>query len=167
MRPTPVVTVVRYLLLDRVTFLVLPWVWAAGAFVVDMVILRLTPAGHADHRWVGGLASLFLVVFAVGAQSVARALPFALSLGVSRRTYFLGATSVALAMAVCFGLVVAVGQTLERRPRVFRRVQRHTVDLQQIVAFLDIDTGLTEWPTRVGVPRCAGVDLLDAVRAAV
>lgn len=114
MRPTPIVTVVRYLLLDRVTFLVLPWVWAAGAFVVDMVILRLTPAGHADHRWVGGLASLFLVVFAVGAQSVARALPFALSLGVSRRTYFLGSTSLALAMALCFGAVVAVGQTLER-----------------------------------------------------
>ncbi|GAA4606793.1 hypothetical protein GCM10023195_24990 [Actinoallomurus liliacearum] len=114
MRHTPIVTVVRYLLLDRVTYLVLPWVWAAFGFILDVVILRLTPAGHTDHRWVGGLAAAFLVVLIVGAQSVARALPFALTLGVSRRAYFLGVTALALALAVCFGLVVAVGQILER-----------------------------------------------------
>ncbi|MER7789278.1 hypothetical protein [Streptomyces sp. NPDC097640] len=114
MRPTPVVTVVRYLLLDRVTYLVLPWAWAAFGFVLDVVVLRLTPAGHTDHRWVGGLAAVFSVVLVLGVQSVARALPFALALGVSRRIYFLGVTSLALALAVCFGLVVAVGQTLER-----------------------------------------------------
>ncbi|MEU8547095.1 hypothetical protein AB0C81_08830 [Streptomyces roseoverticillatus] len=113
MRPTPIGTVARYLLLDRFTYLVLPWAWAALAFILDVVVLRLTPAGHTDHRWVGGLSAVFLVVFAVGAQSVARALPFALTLGVSRRTYFLGATSLALTLAVCFGLVVVVGQTLE------------------------------------------------------
>jgi hypothetical protein len=46
-------------------------------------------------------------------QSVARALPLALSLGVSRRTYFLGATSLALTVAVCYGLVVAIGRSVE------------------------------------------------------
>ncbi|WP_329130986.1 hypothetical protein OG552_08860 [Streptomyces sp. NBC_01476] len=114
MRPTPIVTVARYLLLDRVTYLVLPWVWAAFGFLLDVVILRLTPAGHTEDRWVGGLAAVFLVMFVVGVQSVARALPFALTLGVSRRTYFRGAISLALALAVSFGLVVAVGQTIER-----------------------------------------------------
>ncbi|MEV5706659.1 hypothetical protein [Actinoallomurus sp. NPDC052274] len=114
MRHTPIVTVVRYLLLDRVTYLVLPWVWAAFGFLLDVVVLKLTPVGHTDHRWVGGLAAVFLVVFSAGVQSVARALPFALALGVSRRTYFLGVTALALALAVSFGLVVAAGQTLER-----------------------------------------------------
>lgn len=114
MRPTPLLTVARYLLLDRITYLVLPWAWAAFGFAVDVVVVRLTPAGHTDHRWVGGLAAAFVVMLAVGVQSVARALPFALSLGVSRRTYFLGVTSVALALATCFGFVVAVGQALER-----------------------------------------------------
>lgn len=33
MRPTSIVTVARYLLLDRVTYLVLPWAWAAFGFV--------------------------------------------------------------------------------------------------------------------------------------
>ncbi|MFC4030114.1 hypothetical protein ACFO3J_01355 [Streptomyces polygonati] len=114
MRPTALATVARYLLLDRVTYVVLPWTWAAFGFVLDVVVLRLTPASHTDHRWVGGLAAVFVVVFVVGVQSVARALPFALTLGVSRRTYFLGATSLALALAVCFGLVVTAGQALER-----------------------------------------------------
>ncbi|MFR9796704.1 hypothetical protein ACL02U_12475 [Streptomyces sp. MS06] len=114
-RPTPIVAVARYLLLDRVTYLVMPWTWAAFAFVIDVVVLRLTPAGGTDHRWVGGLAAVFVVVFVVGLQSVARALPFALSLGISRRGYFLGATSLALALAVAFGLVVAVGQAVERK----------------------------------------------------
>ncbi|WP_329456632.1 hypothetical protein [Streptomyces sp. NBC_01497] len=114
MRPTSIVTVVRYLLLDRVNYLVLPWAWAAFGFVLDVVVLELTPAGDASHRWVGGLAAVFIVVFSVGAQSVSRALPFALSLGVSRRTYFLGAGSLAVALAVCFGFVLAIGQIVER-----------------------------------------------------
>jgi hypothetical protein len=114
MRPTPVLTVVRYLLLDRATYLVLPWGWAAFGFLLDVVVLRLTPAGHTDHRWVGGLAAVFLVMGTLGVQSVARALPLALSLGVSRRVYFLGVTTLAAGLSVGFGLVVALGQILER-----------------------------------------------------
>ncbi|MFI0898914.1 hypothetical protein [Streptomyces sp. NPDC020983] len=111
---SPVLTVVRYLLLDRFTYLVMPWVWAAFAFALDAVILQLTPAGHAAHRWVGGLAAVFLVVFAIAVQTVARALPFGIALGVSRRTYFLGAALLAVALAVCFGAAVAIGQAAER-----------------------------------------------------
>jgi hypothetical protein len=68
---------------------VLPWAWAAFGFVVDVVIVQLTPAGHTSHRWVGRLVGVFIVVFVLGTQSVARALPFGLALGVSRRTYSL------------------------------------------------------------------------------
>lgn len=114
MRPTPVGAVVRYLLLDRVTYLVMPWGWAVFGFVLDVVILGLTPAGDSDHRWVGGLAAVFIVMFSAGVQSAARALPFAVALGVSRRVYFLGVSSLALGLAVCFGFAVAVGQIAER-----------------------------------------------------
>ncbi|MBD0742629.1 ABC transporter permease [Streptomyces sp. CBMA152] len=111
--PTPTLTVVRYLLLDRVTYLVLPWAWAAVSFVLDVVILRLIPAGHGDHRWVAGLIAVPLAMLGVGAQSASRALPFALALGVSRRSYFRAATTLALALATCFGLVIAIGRALE------------------------------------------------------
>jgi hypothetical protein len=114
MRPTTVLTVARYLLLDRVTYLVLPWAWGAFGFVVDVVVMQLTPAGHASHRWVGGLAGVFIVVFVLGVQAVARALPFGLALGLSRRTYFVGATVLAIALAIANGLAVAIGQIIER-----------------------------------------------------
>lgn len=114
MRPTPVATVVRYLLLDRVTYFVLPWTLAAGSFILDTVILQLTPAGDSHQRWVGGLSAVFVMMFAVGAQSSTRALPYALTLGVSRHSYLLGAAALAAGLGVSFGLVVAIGQSLER-----------------------------------------------------
>jgi hypothetical protein len=113
-KPTSFGMVVRYLLLDRVTYLVLPWAWAAFGFVVDVVIVQLTPAGHTSHRWVAGLIGVFVVVFVLGVQAVARALPFGLALGVSRRTYFLGAASLAAGLGACYGLVLAIGQAVER-----------------------------------------------------
>jgi hypothetical protein len=106
--------IARFLLLDRLTYLVLPWAWAAFGFVADVVIVQLTPAGHTSHRWVGGLAGVFIVVFVLGTQAVARALPFGLTLGVSRRTYFLGAAALAVALGACYGLVLAIGQVVER-----------------------------------------------------
>ena len=45
---------------------------------------------------------------------MARALPFGLALGVSRRTYFLGAMSLATALAAGYGLMLALGQAVER-----------------------------------------------------
>ncbi len=114
MRPTSFGRIARFFLLDWMTYLVLPWAWAAFGFVVDVVIMQLTPAGHTSHRWVGGLMGVFLVVFVLGLQAVARALPFGLTLGMSRRTYFLGATSLAVALAIGDGLVLATGQAVER-----------------------------------------------------
>ncbi|HEY3506312.1 MAG TPA: hypothetical protein VGN37_26430 [Actinocatenispora sp.] len=111
---TSILTVVRYLLLDRFTFLVLPWAWAAFGFALDVVVLQIVPTGATGQRWVGGLAAVYAVVFVLGVQAVARTLPFALALGISRRTYFLGAATLAVALAVCFGVVVTVGQAVER-----------------------------------------------------
>lgn len=109
-----ILTVSRYLLLDRVTYLALPWLWAAFGFALDVVILQIIPDDHSAERWVGGLIAAFAVVFVLGIQTVARALPFGLALGVSRRTYFLGATALAVGLAACFGTVVTIGQAVER-----------------------------------------------------
>jgi hypothetical protein len=113
-RATPVRNVVRYLLLDRATYFVLPWAWSAVTFALDAGILSVVPAGGDGRRWVGGLAAVFVVVFVVGVQCVARALPFGLALGVSRGTYFRGASLLAVLLAVCFGTAVVAGQAAER-----------------------------------------------------
>jgi hypothetical protein len=108
------VNVARYHLLQRVNYLILPWAILAFVFLVDVVILSLTPAGHASHRYVGGLASIFVLAFVLGAQSVARSLPFGLALGLSRRSYYLGTALLAVALAAVVGVVATVGQAIER-----------------------------------------------------
>lgn len=106
--------VARYHLVQRFNYRILPWAILTFVFLVDVVILVVTPASHGSHRYVGGLASIFVIVFVLGLQSVAQALPFGLTLGLSRRTYYLGTALLAVALAAVAGVVVTVGQAVER-----------------------------------------------------
>ncbi len=104
----------RYHLVQRFNYLLLPWMILTFAFVADIVILKLTPAGDQANRWVGGLAAIFCILFVSGVVSVARSLPFGLALGLSRRSYYLGTALLAVALAVAFGLAITGLQAVER-----------------------------------------------------
>jgi hypothetical protein len=108
------IRVLRYHLVQRFIYLVLPTVVLASAFVIDVLVLELTPAGHSGHRYVGGLGSIFVFLFLLGVQSVARSLPFGLSLGFSRRTFYLGTALLAIVLAGAWSLMITVGQIVER-----------------------------------------------------
>ena len=124
---TSYVSVARYHLVNRLNYLVLPVFWLAFAFVADLVVFALIPAGHhavttahgviqvpdTSGRYGGGLASVAAVFFALGVLSVAR-LPFALALGVSRRTYYAGTALLAAAIAAGYGLIISALQAAER-----------------------------------------------------
>jgi hypothetical protein len=116
-RPTgsvdTLIKIARYHLLDRVAYLWAPWSALVFAFVVDVVITGVLPSGHADHHWVGGLGAIYVVAFVVGLQSVTRGLPFGLTLGLSRRTYYLGTAVFAVALAVVTGAVLTVLRAIE------------------------------------------------------
>jgi hypothetical protein len=111
---TAYVNVVRYHLVQRFNYLVLPWTTLAFVFLVDVVILALTPAGNSPRRFVGGLASIFIILFLLGLQSVSRSLPFGLALGLSRRSYYLGTALLAVLLAAVTAAVATVGQAVER-----------------------------------------------------
>jgi hypothetical protein len=108
------VNVPRYHLVQRVNYVVLPWAVLAFAFAADVVILALIPAGHSSHRYVGGLAAIFVMLFLLGLQTVARALPFGLALGLSRASYYLGTVGLAVALSAVYSLILAGGQAIER-----------------------------------------------------
>jgi len=122
------INVARYHLAKRVDYLVLPWVWLAFAFAVDIVIFAMIPVGHhsvltangivqvQNHspRDAGGLGAIVVIYFVLGIMSVAKSLPFALSLGVSRRSYYAGTALLAVTLAVSYGLVITVLQAIER-----------------------------------------------------
>lgn len=122
------IKIARYHLLRRADYLLLPWAWLAFGFAVDLVIFALIPESHHMVRTVhglvqvqntsprnaGGLAGIVAVFFALGVTSVARSLPFALTLGVSRRTYYAATGSLALALSAVYGLVLTGLQAIER-----------------------------------------------------
>jgi hypothetical protein len=106
--------IARYHLVQRFNFVVLPWMVLVFVFFVDMVILALTPVGHSANRYVGGLASIFVILFLLGLQSVSRSLPFGLTLGVSRRSYFVGTALLAAGLGAVYGLALVALQGIER-----------------------------------------------------
>jgi hypothetical protein len=108
------VDVCRFHLLQRMNYFVLPIVLLAFGFVVDVIVLKLTPAGHSPNRWVGGLGAVYVLVFVLGVQSVARSFPYALSLGITRRAYYTGTALLAAAFGTTYGLLIALGQVIER-----------------------------------------------------
>ncbi|HEY3977932.1 MAG TPA: hypothetical protein VGM79_11725 [Streptosporangiaceae bacterium] len=110
---TTIVNVTRYHLIDRVSYLALPWCILALAFVADIAIL-LAAATSATPHPVGGVASIFVFVFAAGLLSATRTMPFGLALGVSRRSYYLGTVLLAVILAAADGLALTVLQAVER-----------------------------------------------------
>ena len=107
--------VARYHLVQRVNYLILPWAIVAFIFALNLLIIAaVTPAGDNSHHPVGGLASIFILLFALGVQSVARSLPFGLALGISRRSYYLGTALLAGALAAVAAVVITGAQAVER-----------------------------------------------------
>jgi hypothetical protein len=68
---TNLTAVARFHLVQRINYRIVPWGVLIFTFVVDIVILKVTPAGHGHARYVGGLAGPACVLFALGVQSVA------------------------------------------------------------------------------------------------
>ena len=120
--------VARYHLVLPWAILLIPWAILAVSFIVNLVIFSLAPVGHhevltsqgvvqvanAAHNYTGGVASIYILFFAIGTSIVGRSLPFALTLGVSRRSYYAGSAALGVALAVADGLALAALQAIER-----------------------------------------------------
>jgi hypothetical protein len=122
------VKVARYHLVQPYRYLLLGWGILAFSFVVSVIVFAKIPTGHPavpvatgavnvanpDGRYTGALASFFIFFFVLGVESIGRSLPFGLSLGVSRRSYYGGTALLAAAVGVADGLVLAALQAIER-----------------------------------------------------
>jgi hypothetical protein len=123
------IKVARCHLLKRFDYLALPWAWTAFGFAVDLVIFGLIPVGRhwvmtahglaqvqntPSGRDAAGLAGIVIVYFVLGVVSISQELPFALALGVSRRSYYAGTALLGVALATVNGLVITALQAIER-----------------------------------------------------
>jgi hypothetical protein len=107
------VRVARFQLADRIAFTALPWAVVAFDFAVNLAVAG-SRSGHHAQTQTGALAAIYLFILTVGALSIFQSLPFALALGLSRRCYYAGTALLAIALAVVYGLALAVLQVSER-----------------------------------------------------
>ena len=107
------VNVARYHLVDRITYVALPWAILAFSFLINLAIAAMAPQPPGGI-YSGGLVTIYIFLLICGVLSMTRALPFGLMLGVSRRAYYLGTALLVLALGVADGLALTALQALER-----------------------------------------------------
>jgi len=101
------VKVARFNLVRPANYLVLPWI-LPFSFAVGAVT-----AGRG-HDAAGYLLSFFIYFAVQGMQTIGRSLPFGLTLGASRRSFYSGTALLGMALALVSGLVLTALQAIER-----------------------------------------------------
>jgi hypothetical protein len=107
------VNVARYHLVDRITYVALPWAILAFSFLINLAIAAMAPQPPGGI-YSGGLVSIYIFLLICGVLSMTRELPFGLMLGVSRRGYYLGTALLVLALGIAYGLALTALQAVER-----------------------------------------------------
>jgi len=108
------INVARYHMIDWANFVAACWGVLTLAFAVNVAIFASTPGGHGQPHYAGALVAIYLVIGVLGARLVAQPLPFALALGLSRRSFYAGTALLAVGLAAVNGLILTVLQLIER-----------------------------------------------------
>ena len=96
------VTVGRLHLVDRFSYTWLLWGILPFTFLVNLAIFAVIPQTQPNGDFTGALLTIYIFMTVIGVQAATKFLPFAFTLGVSRRTYYLG--TVALVVGLCAAL---------------------------------------------------------------
>jgi hypothetical protein len=108
------IKVARYQLTDRNMFVISPWLVLTLDFLITLVIVANVPHRPGQALYGGALSGIYVVLIVAGALLISRQLPFALALGVSRRSFYTGAALLAVALSAVYGLALTVLQLIER-----------------------------------------------------
>lgn len=94
--------------LDWINSIAVPWGALTLSWAINMVIFASIPTQKGGGH-TGGLATLFAFMLAIGSVTIVRFLPFGLTVGLSRRVYYLGImTYVALTSALYAAILTAL-----------------------------------------------------------
>jgi len=104
------IKVARYHLVYPFLLVLAPWAVLALVFVINLIPTVIQGGPNPTKA----LASIFAFMAFAGVLTIIRSLPFALALGASRRSFYLGTVTLVVALAVVYGLAIAGLQALER-----------------------------------------------------
>jgi hypothetical protein len=110
------VKVARYHLLGGwIVFIAAPWVVLAINFALYAAGAGVAKPPPPGQFYGSGAVFAIYICFAIpGVMGIIRSLPFALSLGVSRRAYYAGTALLGTGLAAVYGLALAVLAVIER-----------------------------------------------------
>jgi hypothetical protein len=100
------VTVARLHLVDRFSYTWLVWGVLALTFVVNVAIFAVLPMTQPTGNFTGALVTIYIFMAVIGVQAATKFLPFAFTLGVSRRTYYLGTVAVVLGLTAIYSAIL-------------------------------------------------------------
>jgi len=105
--------VARLHLVDRFSYTWLVWGVLAFTFVVNVAIFAALPQTQPDGNYTGALVTIYIFMAVIGVQAATKFLPFAMTLGVSRRTYYVGTVTLVLGLCALYSAVLTVLWWLE------------------------------------------------------
>ena len=110
---TALVKVARLHLVDRFSYTWLVWGILALTFVINLAIYAVIPLTQPGGNFTGALVTIYIFMIVIGLQAATRFLPFALTLGVSRRTYYLGTVLLVVALCALYAAILTALWALE------------------------------------------------------
>ena len=110
---TALVKVARLHLVDRFSYTWLVWGILALTFVINLAIYAVIPLTQPGGNFTGALISIYIFMIVIGLQAATRFLPFALTLGVSRRTYYLGTVLLVVSLCALYAAILTALWALE------------------------------------------------------
>jgi hypothetical protein len=110
---TNIVKVARLHLVDRFGYTWLVWGVLAFTFLVNLALFAVIGPTESDGSYTGALLSIYIFMIIIGVQAAVRFLPFALTLGVSRRTYYLGTIALIVGLSAVNAVLLTVLWGLE------------------------------------------------------
>ncbi len=104
--------VVRMQLINKQTYVWVPLIVMAGAFVLTLLIWGMIPANAVKYS--GGAQAPYWYFGVVGVQALTLTFPFSQAMSVTRREYFFGTTLTAALTAAMLATIYVVGGFIER-----------------------------------------------------
>lgn len=99
-------TVARLHLVDRFSYTWLVWGMLAFVFATNAAIFAVIPQTQPTGNFTGALVTLYIFMTLIGVHAATRFLPFAFTLGVSRRTYYLGTVALVVGLTAIYSVVL-------------------------------------------------------------
>jgi hypothetical protein len=107
-------TVARLHLVDRFSYTWLVWGVLAFVFAMNAALFAVIPLTQPTGNFTGALITIYIFMTVIGIQAATRFLPFAFTLGVSRRTYYLGTVALVVGLTAIYSVILTVLWGMEK-----------------------------------------------------